>query len=141
MRYFLFLPLFILMSCSSTSMTQQETVVNVSDLISKQWMVTTLNGNAILKGTEISFFVSEKGKVKGNAGVNSYFGQWAINGDQITSSKMASTKKFGVKPKGIMQQEGQFLTTLSMITHWRNEGGELQLLNGNEIVIRLSLFQ
>ena len=96
--------------------------------------------NLLLKDTAISFSVSVKGKVKGNAGVNNYFGQWEISKDRITSSKMASTKMFGIEPKGIMQQEELFLSTLSTITRWHVDGEELQLFDGNEIVIRLQLF-
>ena len=128
------------MACSSSNLTQSESAINISDLLTKQWTVISLNENLLLKDTAISFSVSVKGKVKGNAGVNNYFGQWEISKDRITSSKMASTKMFGIEPKGIMQQEELFLSTLSTITRWHVDGEELQLFDGNEIVIRLQLF-
>jgi len=129
------------MACSSSNLTQLEPDVNLSALVAKQWIVISVNGKHLLNDTVISFSVSEKGKVKGNAGVNNYVGQWEITKEQITSSKMASTKKFGIEPKGIMQQEERFLRSISMITRWQVDGGELQLFDSNEVVIQLQLFQ
>ncbi len=141
MRHLVLLPLFLLMACSSSNLSQSELAVNLSDLLSKQWMVISVNGKLLLKNTAISFTVSENGKVSGNAGVNNYFGQWKIKEGKITSSKMASTKKFGIEPKGIMQQEQQFLTKLPTITHWYVDGEVLQLFDDNRVVIQLQLFQ
>ena len=141
MRHLLFLSLLLLIACSSSNLTQSESTVNISELINKQWTVTSVDNKHLLHETTISFSVSDNGKVKGNAGVNHYFGLWEVKEKQISSSKMASTKKFGITPKGIMQQEEQFLSMLSTITQWHIERGELQLFDDNGTVIRLQLSQ
>ncbi len=80
MGYILLLPLFLLMACGSSRVNQS------------------------------LYSVSQVGKVKGNAGVNSYFGEWKICMEKIISSKMASTDMFGIELKVIMHQEEIFLS-------------------------------
>jgi len=134
MRAFIILPILFLASCGFLN-NKAAPKATLTDLVANNWVLSSLSGKSVLEGTTISLSVSKEGKVKGNSGVNNYFGQWQIKANEIMASKMASTKKFRSEPKGIMQQEQQFLTMLSVVTNWNIVSDELQLFQGNKLIV------
>ena len=55
-------------------------------------------------------FAKKENLVSGFSGVNTYSGNFEINGENITFSNLASTKLYG--PRNVMEQEYKFLTIL-----------------------------
>ena len=133
MAKYLTILLFLLGGCSSIEPNKISSEDSYSELLANQWLVDTINERAVIEGSSITFSISSNGKVKGNGGANNYFGSWQINGFQIESSAMASTKMYRAKPQGVMQQESEFLMGLAKVTHWQIHYQKLHLYHQDKL--------
>lgn len=131
MRLFMLLALF-LMSCATVD-SQNQMSNDPSLLYNYNWSVTALSGNSLIENTQLTLIVTDDGKVNGSGGVNKYFGQLSFDKNQVKSSKMARTRMYRSEPKGIMEQENNFMELLSSTTHWRINNTELVFLSDSFI--------
>ena len=137
MRIYRLLPILLLTGCSFFNHHDSNSSVNLSALVEIDWTVTTLDNKPVIKDSRMSLLVSAEGKVRGNAGVNNYFGKWQIVGRDIIASKMAATKMARLGPAGIMQQEQLYLKLLSEVTSWQLSAGKLQLFQDKKLLVTL----
>jgi heat shock protein HslJ len=75
-------------------------------------------------------------KVSGIAGCNNYNSSYQVNGNQLTFSPAATTRKLCIDPLGIMKQEGAILAALSEVQTFRQRGNtlEMQGLDGETLL-------
>ena len=108
---------------------------SLSDLTAINWTVNSLQGESVIKGTALNFSVFEDGRVKGNAGVNSYNSRWQIDANTIKTSDLAVTKMSLSDNPGVMQQEQRFLTALTAVTSWQIVDKQLQFFQAEKLIV------
>jgi heat shock protein HslJ len=99
------------------------------------------NGNqavvGLLTGTNISLNFGTDGKASGNAGCNTYSGDYRADGKALKVGPLAGTRMFCDKPAGVMDQEKQYLAALQSAATYeitgrtltiRDAGGAMQVL-------------
>jgi len=109
-------------------------------ITSTPWRLQSFNNG---KGAMVTSVATEKitaifgedGKVAGNAGCNDYNGSYEIDGNTITISPLASTRKMCSEPADVMNTEQTFLQNMTnaatfsiendMLTLFDNEGTKL----------------
>lgn len=82
------------------------------------WGVDRLKGDAQsleppLEGSAIALRFDENGIVMGSAGCNSYRGSCHVDGENVRFGALATTRRFCMRPSGVMEQEARFLRLLS----------------------------
>ncbi len=98
-----------------------------------EWTLTTLAGEPVAEGLEITLFLSG-GEVVGNAGCNSYFGSY-----ELTEDSLIFPNPFGVTLKlcedAVMEAEGAYLPLLQATEGWAiDEEGALSLSDADGAV-------
>lgn len=137
MRIYMILSIIFLTGCGYVNNSQSNTVISLSDLTANNWTVTQLSDKPVIDGSLLVLSVALDGKVTGNGGVNVYIGLWQLDEQQITASTMSATKMYRAEPKGIMEQESQFLTLLSEVTAWNIIDEQLQLFHNDKLILSL----
>lgn len=113
-----------------------------SALADTAWRLESLGPSGdrrpVLTTTEVTLAFSSDGRVSGNAGCNTYFGQYASATDGALSvSGLGSTKMF-CHEEGVMQQEQDFLAALSQAQSYKVINGRLTVTGENmELVLAL----
>ncbi len=95
------------------------------------------NLKAIIADTEITAeFVSTEETVKGSAGCNSYFGSYELKGSQLSiPGPIGVTEMYCMEPKGVMDQEQEYLAVLQLAESYEIDGDELQINCGSQVLI------
>ena len=70
-------------------------------------------------------------QLSGSAGCNSYNATVTIEGETMTISDAASTRKACADPEGVMDQETLYLSTLSSVTGYQGAGYALSLVDAD----------
>lgn len=112
------------------------------DLEGEDWVVEelTIDGTsaAPLAGTELTALF-EDGSVGGNAGCNSFFAEYQVDGDSIVIGPAGSTMAFCSAPEGTMDQELAYLTLLGMADSFSRDGDQLTLSSDGTVVLRFGV--
>ncbi|MGN0229435.1 MAG: META domain-containing protein [Muribaculaceae bacterium] len=113
----------IMVACSTHS------AVNVDG----EWVITNVNGKSTEGGdrqAEIMF--DGKGKVNGNASVNSFFGSYSIEGDSLKFGPMGMTRMMG----GSMEIEDAITKALGEVATVKIDGDKAVIMDaqGNEVM-------
>lgn len=113
------------------------TFVANSGLEDSAWEVVNYNNGrgavvSLLADTEITALFAADGNVTGNAGCNEYFAGYALNGSAIKISAPGTTFHFCPEPKGIMDQEFEFLNALQSAATYSIEGDLLQMRTADD---------
>lgn len=113
--------------------TELATFSRVStDLADTDWVVTNFNnGNqavvGVLEGTTLTVSFGADGSISGNAGCNTFTGDYKQEDGAITIGSLASTLKLCTEPAGVMDQETQFLAALASAATYQFNGDMLNL--------------
>jgi len=92
-----------------------------------EWILTSLNGRSPVEGSRITLTFA-KGSVTGFTGCNYYGGEYTMADEgTLTIPEIAITEQLCLTPKGIMQQEAEYITNLSMATNYRLSAGQLEI--------------
>ena len=96
------------------------------------WKVTGYNnGNQAvvspILNTNLTMTFGDDGTVSGSGGCNDYSGKYNINGNSITITQLAMTKKMCIEPEGIMEQEASFAMYLEKASTWQLQGNQITL--------------
>ncbi|MCX5931626.1 MAG: META domain-containing protein [Cyanobacteria bacterium] len=96
------------------------------------WIVTGLNNGkqavvSTLTGTTLSLELSSRGRLAGTAGCNRYNASAVVGKGTIQVSPPAATRRICVRPRGVMEQEIQFLSALESASQWQIEANRLEL--------------
>lgn len=98
-----------------------------------RWIATGVNDGrggvaSVLGGSEISAeFSGEDGRVAGSAGCNRFSGTWTADGEGLTISPLASTRRLCPGPEGVMDQEAAFLAAMGRVATYGIDGDQLDL--------------
>lgn len=106
-------------------------VASADELDDTSWRVSSYNNGkqgiaSVLEGTSISVYFDD-GRVYGTSGCNDFVASYNVDGDRIRISPAAATRKFCMKPDGVMQQESEFLDALETAAVWSINAGRLEL--------------
>lgn len=128
------LALAALLGACSPSPQEQETVSapSVDDVITKNWLLVSLNGNKITalpadaKVPSLAFDSAEK-RVSGSSGCNRFMGGYSLDNNALAFKQLASTMM--MCGEQAMQLEKDYVTALSGVSQWSLLDGELVLMN------------
>jgi heat shock protein HslJ len=110
------------------------------ELEGTRWQLETLNGAPVVSGTTITLQFDADGRAGGNAGCNSYGGEYTLEGNSIAFDEIVRTLMACLND-GIMEQEDAYLQALDnaqmvslggdrmTISH---DGGELNFVRAAE---------
>ena len=120
-NYFLIMIFSLLLtSCSLLSKSTAD------ELDGTHWNLLFIRKSTPLPESTITITFSN-GEVRGNSGCNTFLGEYQIREDEISFTRLAATEIACLGPEGIMQQEQQFLLSLSEIVSYSIEGDRLTL--------------
>ena len=123
------------------SQSQKDKTKQEVSLEDTKWVLQSYgepgNPKDILVDTEITAeFVSSEETVKGSAGCNSYFGSYELKGSQLSiPGPVGVTEMYCMEPKGIMDQEQEYLAALQLAESYEIDGDELQINCGSQVLI------
>lgn len=118
----------VLAACSGiTGVRSQQGHTALADT---QWVLQTLNGEAVLAGTSITAQFSES-EIAGSSGCNSYSGSYAVDSSAIQIEGVGMTAMACMEPEGGMDQEQAFVEALVALASHRLAGDRLELLDGS----------
>ena len=108
----------------------------MSALTGKIWILTTLQGKAPVKGTELTADFTAIRRVSGSTGCNRYSGTYRVSGSTIRMGQLATTQRACAEP--IARQETAFLNALSRARRFAVSGGKLALKTAGGQVLAAS---
>ena len=80
-------------------------------------------------------FDGAEAKLTGSAGCNSYFAEYAIEGDGLTFFALAWTERFCQDPDGVMDQELAYLTALGSVDRFEVVDTTLRLFYSGGVLV------
>jgi heat shock protein HslJ len=112
-------------------------VTESQELKDTAWDVINLNNGrgavvGLLPETEITALFGADGTVTGNAGCNEYFAEYAVLSDTIKIGTPGTTFRFCAEPKGVMDQEFEFLNALASAATYSINGDMLQMRTADD---------
>ncbi len=110
-----------------TSCDETKKVIDVAGNVqlSGDYTVNSVDGNSLGVTKPTITFAALSGRVSGNAGCNTYFGDYSTNVNSLTIGELAVTKK--MCPKGQMVVENQFLEAMNNVGGYRIQDNVLTL--------------
>lgn len=91
------------------------------------WEAARVGGAEIVPGTSVTLVIRAEGGLGGNAGVNTYGGEYRAEGGTIAVSNLFWTEMYRDDPPGVWEQEKSFLRILAAAERWSVEDGVLTL--------------
>jgi heat shock protein HslJ len=107
----------------------EDKAVVENDLVKSEWVLTSINGEELLEGTNITlaFYPSE---LSGFAGCNGYGSQYEVDDSGgILIREIVSQAEGCIEPEGVLDQESDYLSQLLDVEQYVFEGSELILSN------------
>lgn len=88
-----------------------------------QWRLETINGQAVIDGSEASLAFPQAGQVAGHGSCNRFFGDVSIAGDRLQVGTLGGTKMACMGPA--MAQESRYLAALQKARRYERQGEAL----------------
>jgi heat shock protein HslJ len=137
----LVLAVVLLAACNSSTPAGSKPAPGLEDTI---WVLRSygqpgslkpvLTGAGGMANVEITaLFTRATGKVSGKSGVNTYGGDYRLEGSKISITKMMLTAMGGPQP--LMDQEQAFVSLLAAADSFRISGTELQINCGTQALV------
>lgn len=95
-------------------------------LLHGEWIVDSIDGAAVVKGSKPTITFGTDGRLSGNASCNRFMGGFKLTGESLVIEHPASTMMACV-PDEAMKQEGTFLKLLESVTGFSVAGNVLTL--------------
>jgi heat shock protein HslJ len=100
-------------------------------LAGTSWRVTDVNNGkeavvSLVADTSVTMHFAKDGKVAGSGGCNNYTATYTQDGDKLTFTPAAATRRMCIAP-GVMEQEHAFFKALESVATARMEGNRLEL--------------
>lgn len=95
-------------------------------LVGPTWRLVTLEGRAVVAGTQVTAAFDNEKRIAGSAGCNRYTGGAVVTGDHLAVGTLASTRMF-CGAEGVMPQEDAYFAALGKAKTYRIVDGELRL--------------
>lgn len=106
------------------------------------WRATVYNNGrgaavSLIDGSEITATFGTDGVLSGSAGCNHYRAAYVTEGSSITIQAPAATRKTCSDPKGVMQQESEYLKALTTAATYAIQGQQLELRTAEDALVAL----
>jgi len=95
-------------------------------LVGPTWRLVTLEGRAVVAGTQVTAAFDNEQRISGSAGCNRYTGAATVTGEQLAVGALASTRMF-CGAECVMPQEDAYFAALGKARTYRIVDGELRL--------------
>jgi heat shock protein HslJ len=106
------------------------------DIKGTAWTVSTIGGQATVPGAQPTIAFGSDGTISGSTGCNTYSGTYTVDGDRLTVSQLAMTRKACADP-AVNTQEGAVTAGLTGATSWSiGSDGNLTIKGATEIVAK-----
>ena len=92
------------------------------------WELESLTGSDVLPGTTITLKFSGD-QVSGSAGCNQYGGSYQAGENSLSVGDVFSTEMGCLEPEGILEQEGVYLTALSVAATYQITADRLEIFD------------
>jgi heat shock protein HslJ len=125
--FIIVLGLVLFTACSEASDVIGENGLAESELAESEWVLISLNGEPLQKGTNITlaFYPAE---ISGFAGCNGYGGPVEFHdNNEIQVIEIASQAEGCIEPEGVLEQESEYLNMLWNIEQYRIDDSVLIL--------------
>jgi heat shock protein HslJ len=107
----------------------QNAPVNIpagSQLPGTTWVLTELRGQPVIPGPEVTADFTNT-EILGQSGCNSYSAPYSSTGLSLNVEQAVSTRMACMEPAGLMDQEQQFLQTLTQVSAFQVDGDVLRM--------------
>jgi heat shock protein HslJ len=105
-----------------------------NSLADTQWRLSSFGSSgalaSVIQGTTVTLKLGADGRASGSAGCNSYSGDYRVQGQTITFSRLISTKRACVNPEA-NQQETRYLAALESAGRFQSREDRLTIHYGN----------
>ncbi|MDX1415641.1 MAG: META domain-containing protein [Candidatus Promineifilaceae bacterium] len=110
------------------------------ELLDTLWNLSGIaDGNGelqdVIASVQVTAQFSDNERVAGSAGCNEYVSNYALDGDVMTITVPAMTRKNCDDPEDIMLQETNFVSNLTAVAFYQFDGQDLQLLDSEKNAI------
>jgi heat shock protein HslJ len=111
-------------------------IAQPAGLAGTAWVITGFNNGreAVVSPIIDTTLTLEFGdtQISGNAGCNTYSGEYTTEGDTITIVTAAVTQRMCSAPEGVMEQEAEFLAALQTAATYRVQGSRLDMRTADD---------
>ncbi len=114
----------LLAACSNDTADQATEESDV--LLDSEWVLTLLNGDALIEGTEITLNFKET-SLDGSAGCNTYGGSYTASEGSLSLSGVYATEMGCPEPQGILDQEQAYLNALNAAASFQVDGEQMEV--------------
>lgn len=123
----------ILLITSFAVLAQSQTLSSDQRVLSgTEWRLVSFgpagNEASLVAGTTVTLKFGEDGRASGSTGCNSYGGTYQVRGDNISFSRLISTRR-ACLDQNANQQESRFLSALEAASRFRLSSNRLTLLS------------
>jgi heat shock protein HslJ len=122
----------VLMSLAVVVQAQTGMSTDQRTLVGPEWRLVTLGPagaeTGVVAGTTVTLRFGEDGRASGSTGCNSYSGTYQVRGDNISFSRLVSTRRACVD-QNANQQEQRFLSSLEAANRFRLLTNRLTILS------------
>jgi peptidyl-Lys metalloendopeptidase len=106
----------LMAACAAAA--QGQPLAQGSALAGTEWVLVSLNGNALIEGKEVTMRFGDT-SIEGSGGCNTYGGSYTASEDSLRLSDLYWTEMACVEPKGIMEQEQAYLRALNAAARYQ----------------------
>ena len=115
-------------------------LAEVVDFEDKDWVLESYGEpgdlQAVLEGTEITAtFDSDTQEVRGSAGCNSYFGDYAVDSCELSILNVGYTEMACLEPEGVMGQEQEYLQLIILAESFEREDAGFYIICSDGTVL------
>ncbi|GJM21437.1 MAG: hypothetical protein DHS20C15_13520 [Planctomycetota bacterium] len=126
LRFLILFTVFGALSCATQTPSDPPAPAPPPELTGS-WIVTHLGEQEVIEGSQCQLEFHADGKLSGNASVNRVAGSFTLEGDALTFSPLATTKRMGPVP--LMKQEQALLDALARTARAARHDDTLTLLD------------
>jgi heat shock protein HslJ len=112
----------ILAACQPVSVT----ISGENQLAGTQWVLTELRGQPVIPGPEVTADFTNT-EILGQASCNSYSAPYSSSGSSLNVEQAVATRMACMEPAGLMDQEQQYLQTLTEVSAYQLDGDVLRM--------------
>ena len=102
----------------------------VQTLVGTDWLLVSLDGESVIKGSEVTLQFGDDDRLSGSGGCNGFGGPYVVDADSLTVGMLISTQ-MACLADGIMEQELAYFTALESATRYEIDGDTLTIETGD----------
>jgi heat shock protein HslJ len=114
---------------------KEEFPMDPSDLVGTAWQLVSMDGRSPVEGATITLAFHDENQVSGSAGCREYVATYEASGDDIRFSWIAMMGSICAGPESLLEQEGQYTTSLGWVTNYRLSEEQLEILTARGEVL------